>query len=269
MLKRITFIFLLIFFLNILSAEEYYICLGSFTKNNNIKEYSDNLNKSGIPTVFEKVDIKGNSYIRIIYSKKFIDLKLAVKEMKALKINSIILKAKVKDLWIRPGKINITQNDEIKKRLITINQEIPKTGETINLSAKKDLAVKIDSNKSTALREDDAKNQILKKDDKSIKTENSTVSAKSDSAGKMVFSNKPVELGKESSNEIKMIFTKPEKFMQEAISPKLLVKSIRMIYGMRSGSMEYFPPRLLLTRFRIRAGIKYKFMFLKKTIRMN
>lgn len=95
--KKLYFlIYFLIIAFNIFSTD-YYICLGSFIDNKSYSQFNKLLNDNGIVTVFEKVNVKGKNYTRVIYNKKFNRLDNVRLELKKMKKNPAIIKYNVKN----------------------------------------------------------------------------------------------------------------------------------------------------------------------------
>ena len=204
--KKLYFlIYFLIIAFNIFSTD-YYICLGSFIDNKSYSQFNKLLNDNGIVTVFEKVNVKGKNYTRVIYNKKFNRLDNVRLELKKMKKNPAIIKYNVKNLRIRPGVLNNTVNSSSDIKNITksedskqiVQNNLDKNGKPKNLDAKmeqKQAAINIPIDRKPI--ENRQKSKYLSVNEKGY--------------GNILFSDRQIDYSKEDVSQFKTSFTKPEK----------------------------------------------------------
>lgn len=179
MKKKCIVILVLLILGTIVFGSEYYICLGSFIKEENLVRFAKKLNQNGIATRYEKVAIKAGRFTRVLYYDMFTDYKEAVRKQKELAVNRILIDEGIRDIWIRPGKIR--------------NPYTP------------DLSVETEELSSTRTPE--------RSDEMEYK------GADSYEYEKCIFSTTPIVIGAESESEIKTVFVSPEKVYARAYFP--------------------------------------------------
>lgn len=248
--KIISILFLLMLYFTVHSID-YYICLGSFLDNNNAIEYSNALNKLGISTVYEKAKIKNKNFTRVLLNKKFTNLKDTINELNKLLNNEVIKKEKIKDLWIRPGKLVNIQNSIKTKLTSNTKNNVTKEKKIINdkkneKNEKEKKVVIEDKSKNESntdkitedkknialeeLNEDDSQEKIVVNQVEEKKEENITPEKNKyriidkDGYGNFIFASQPIEFGKEDNYKLKTEFTKPEEIYARSYFPSKIGK---------------------------------------------
>lgn len=101
MMRKVLVLFcLFVFTLCSLLAESWFVCLGSFTVEENAKRFVDVLKDKGFSASIDRREIRGTLYHRVLLLVDFEDVEDAREKRDVLLGNEGIVALKLKDLWV-------------------------------------------------------------------------------------------------------------------------------------------------------------------------
>ena len=237
-MKKVVIILILFTVLSVF-AEPFYICFGSFTKNENAQSLANDLNGANIPTVFEKVTISGTTYIRVIYNKEYINYIECKKAIKYFSSHRVVSKRAINDLWIRSGNINkinylsqtkatVVKTQTKTPTITVIPDKVVTEKAVVKEVPKEEVVVKVEPKAEP--KTEPKVEEVVKVEPKVEVIEKTAVVTESNDAiyktihkdgySNIIFSTLPIEKGKENEVPILPEFTKPESVYARCYFPE-------------------------------------------------